>query len=66
MMNNKIDTIRYKDLAHAELAIGMTLAVAKRKLKEFKDKFVEHFEEFSYSEKDFGDYSRFMLIGNKK
>ena len=35
-------------------------------MKEFKDKFVEHFEEFSYSEKDFGNYSRFMLIGNKK
>ncbi len=40
MMNemNK-ETIRYKDLAHAELNIGMTLAIAKRKLKEFKDKY---------------------------
>ena len=40
MMNemNK-ETIRYKDLAHAELNIGMTLAVAKRKLEEFKDKY---------------------------
>ena len=36
-MNNK--TIRYKDLAHAELNIGMTLAVAKRKLKECKEKY---------------------------
>ena len=39
MMNKKIDTIRFKDLAHAELNIGMTLAVAKRKLKEFKAKY---------------------------
>ena len=39
MMNKKKDTIRYKDLAHAELNISMTLAVAKRKLEEFKDKY---------------------------
>ena len=39
MMNKRKETIRYKDLAHAELNIGMTLAVAKRKLKEFKAKY---------------------------
>ena len=39
MMNKRKETIRYKDLAHAELAIGMTLAVAKRKLEEFKEKY---------------------------
>ena len=39
MMNKKTDTIRYKDLAHAELNIGMTLAVAKRKLKEVEEKY---------------------------
>ena len=39
MMNKKIDTIRYKDLAQAEMTISMTLAVEERKLKEFKDKY---------------------------
>ena len=39
MMNKRKETIRYKDLAHAELNIGMTLAVEERKLKEVKEKY---------------------------
>ena len=39
MMNKKIDTIRYKDLAQAEMTISMTLAVEERKLKAFKEKY---------------------------
>ena len=39
MMNKTKDTIRYKDLAHAELNIGMILAVEERKLKEVKEKY---------------------------
>ena len=38
-MNEMKDTIRYKDLAHAELNIGMILAVEERKLKEVKEKY---------------------------
>ena len=39
MMNKTKDTIRYKDLAHAELNISMILAVEERKLKEVKEKY---------------------------
>ena len=39
MMNKKKDTIRYRDLAQAEMTISMTLAVEERKLKAFKEKY---------------------------